>query len=306
MDALRTAITCGFFLVFTGCTSMFSRTQPSSDQKSPKTIFDWKIGAEDEKGAQKEATGDDEPEEPNEIATDRPDFTEASSTVGRGRIQLEAGYTYYRNRETGVSGAHSFPEALLRIGMFADWFEWRIAQNFTSTRTYAGDGSTFGTTGGDDLYLGIKLGLTEQKKYLPETAFIVQMTMPTGPPALTAGRVLPGANLLFGWDVIPDLISCGGSVQGNAAVDDDGHSFLELAESFTIGYTLTRKLGAYTEIFGIQPQGATASGAGPQYYFDGGFTYKFTPNFQYDIRAGIGLNRQSDDYFIGTGFGVRY
>lgn len=26
----------------------------------------------------------------------------------------------------------------------------------------------------------------------------------------------------------------------------------------------------------------------------------------YDVRTGIGLNRQSDDYFIGTGFAVRY
>ena len=40
--------------------------------------------------------------------------------------------------------------------------------------------------------------------------------------------------------------------------------------------------------------------------FNGGFTYKFSPNLQYDIRAGVGLNDHSDDYFVGTGLSVRY
>lgn len=309
MSVFRTASICLLFLTASGCATFFSRTQNSESEKSAKTIFDWQIGPKDDDVESKdddEKEKEGEPEEPEPIATDRPDFTEASSTVGRGRIQLEMGYTYSRNKETGVASAHSYPEALLRIGMFADWFEWRIAQTHNTTRAYSGEGATFSSTGGEDLYLGVKLGLTEQKKHLPETALILQMTVPTGPPGLTAGRVLAGANLLYGWDVIPDLITCGGSIQGNSAVDDDGHSYLELAESFTIGYTITRKLAAYTEIFGIQPHGATAPGTGPQYYFDGGFTYKFTNNFQYDIRAGVGLNRQSDDYFIGTGFAVRY
>lgn len=42
------------------------------------------------------------------------------------------------------------------------------------------------------------------------------------------------------------------------------------------------------------------------HYFNGGFTYRVTPNFQLDIRAGLGLSRAADDFFTGTGFAVRY
>ena len=44
----------------------------------------------------------------------------------------------------------------------------------------------------------------------------------------------------------------------------------------------------------------------PQHYFNGGFTYRLTPDIQFDVRTGVGLNRHADDFFAGTGFAVRY
>lgn len=269
-----------------------------------KTLLSWEVPKKNgEKDDKKDSNGDsengNEPEN-DVIATDRPDFTEASSTVGRNRIQLESGYTYSRNREAGVQNQHSYPEALFRIGMFADWFEWRIAQNYSSTHM---PGAV--SQGPEDLYVGVKLALTEQKEYMPESALIIQATVPTGPDSTTTGKTLPGMNYLFGWD-ITDKISMGGSIQGNAAVTDSGQSYLELAQSVTVGYSFTEKLGSYIEWFGIEPFSGNAPDIGPYYYFDGGFTYKFTPNFQYDIRAGVGLNKQSDDFFVGAGFAVRF
>lgn len=268
------------------------------------------------------ADADEPPAPPVEepLASDRPDFTEASSTVGKGRVQLEAGYTFARDRAGGVTTtSHSYPEALLRIGMIADWFEFRVGQNFGNVRsgssceTLTGDPSstsvgsgTFTAGGAEDLYLGIKFGLTEQKGVLPEMALVVQTQVPSGHRDFTAGRVLPGLNLLYGWDVIPDRISCAGSSQANRAIDADAHGYVELAQSFTVGYTLTEKFGAYTEWFAFFPSGATAEGVTAQHYANGGFTYRVTPNFQLDIRAGLGLSRSADDFFAGTGFAVRY
>jgi len=37
-----------------------------------------------------------------------------------------------------------------------------------------------------------------------------------------------------------------------------------------------------------------------------GFIYFFTEDFEMDIRAGIGLNGQANDFLAGTGFAVRY
>jgi hypothetical protein len=253
----------------------------------------------------KAANGNDA-DEPKPLESDRPDFTEASSTVGRGRIQLESGYTFIRDRANGsTSNSHSYPELLLRIGLFADWFELRLGQNFGNSRTLA-PAFVENLAGRDDAYLGVKLALTEQKKYLPETALILQTTVPTGHRDFTAEQVLPGVNYLFGWDVIKDCLSCGGSLQANRAFDDVGHYYVEVAQSLTVGYTLTQKLGAYTEWFAFYPSGALSPDVGPQHYFDGGFTYKVTDNLQLDIRAGVGLNRHADDFFVGSGFAVRY
>jgi Putative MetA-pathway of phenol degradation len=277
-------------------------------EKSPKTLLEWSVGKnckDEDKKEDAEADGD-EPDD-DTIVTDRPDFTEASSTVGRGRIQLETGYTYIGDRAGDIRNSrHSYPEALLRVGMFAEWFEFRIAHSFLSEAN--GDASTRSTlTGPQDLYLGVKLGLTEQsedKRFLPETAVILQMFAPVGHREFTANQVLYGFNGLFGWD-INDFLAAGGSFGANRNVDDDGQGFITFHTSFTINYTLTEKLGAYTEWFGLFPQGASTP-IFPQNYFDGGFTYKPVPYMQFDLRAGVGLNEHADDFFVGVGYSVKY
>jgi hypothetical protein len=282
--------------------------------KPPKTLFDWAIGKKNGNG--------NGGEEEDVIETDRPDFTEASTTVGRGRIQLESGYTFsHDGGGANRLSASSYPEMLWRIGMFAEWFELRIGQNFF-TETETVNGVRQKNSGADDLYLGVKLALAEQKGWLPETAVILQMTVPTGAAAFTANEVQPGINLLYGWDIIKDCVSLGGSSQINRnrgqlggdfpVIPDDlpgataGHPFVEIAQSLTVNYTLTRKLGAFTEWFALLPHSATDPEIGPEYYFDGGFTYKVTNNFQLDIRGGVGLNRHAEDFFVGSGFAVRY
>lgn len=287
---------CVLFLLAAsaGCASV------RTGDAGPKALFKWSA-AEDAP-----AENPDAPPPSDTIVTDRPDFTEASSSVGRDRIQIETGYTFFRDKSDGTTTQfHSYPETLLRIGMFADWFEWRVGQNFGTQRITSG-GPADTLTGAQDLYVGTKIALTEQSKILPETAVIFQATLPTGRREYTAGRVQPGINYLFGWEVIPDAISLGGSVQGNATRDDDGHSYLTLANSLTVGYTLSEKVGAFTECFAFYPHGATAADVGPEYYFDGGFTYRVTDDFQLDIRAGVGLNRRADDFFSGAGFAYRY
>src|SRR5262249_879773 len=57
------------------------------------------------------------------------------------------------------------------------------------------------------LYLGGKRALTEQKGWLAATVVIPQMTVPTGSGEVTAGRILPGVNVDFGWEVIKDVFN---------------------------------------------------------------------------------------------------
>jgi hypothetical protein len=134
-------------------------------------------------------------------------------------------------------------------------------------------------------------------------ALVPQMTVPTGANAFTADEVLPGVNWLYGWD-INDFLSTAGSTQFNRVIDETGGSYTEWAQSWTVGYSLTDQVGAYTEWFAFFPHSADT--AQPEHYFDGGFTYQFSNDIQWDIRAGVGLNDAADDYFVGTGLSIRF
>jgi len=238
------------------------------------------------------------------LVTDRPDFTEASSTVGRGVVQLEAGYTYTFNDDPGeVLASHSYPETLLRVGILAQWLEFRIDWNYAEQRAGVGFGAVR-ARGSEDLTVGFKIGLTPQEGILPEMALIPQLSIATGEDGFTAGEELPGILWIYGWEV-NDFIVTAGQTTLNRAVDEvTGEAFGEFSQSWTIGYSLTDRLGAYTEWFGIVPDGADTERT--THFFNGGFTFLVTNDLQLDIRGGVGLNEAADDYFLGTGFAKRF
>lgn len=254
------------------------------------TLFLWSQGTGE--------TGGPDLDEP--LVTDRPDFTEASSTVGRGVAQLEIGYTYtFDDDGTTSTKSHSYPEPLLRYGILQDWLELRVGWNYASEETGAAR-----TSGGEDLYLGFKIGLTPQDEFLPEMALIPQMTVPTGANAFSSDEALPGVNWIYSWG-INDFLSIAGSTQFNRARDEGtGATYTEWAQSLTAGYSLTDELGAYTEWYAFFPNGADT--ARVEHYFNGGFSYLVSNDIQWDIRAGTGLTDASDDFFVGTGLSIRF
>ena len=257
-------------------------------------------------GNGKNGNGTNGNDEEKPLKSDRPDFTEASSTVGLGRVQLEAGYTFLRDRDRGTTTTlHSYPEALFRIGMFAEWFELRVGQNVFSERIRSPQ-ENLRNTGRTDLYLGVKLALLEQKESLPEVAMILQTNIPSGANAFNAREMLPGVSLLYSWDLIEDCLALAGSTQINRVRDDSAHFYTEVAQSLSFAYTLSDRLGAYTEWFAFFPTSGLDSSAAPRHFLDGGFTYLLTDNFQLDIRAGVGLNRRADNFFAGSGFVIRF
>jgi len=258
------------------------------------TLMVWNSAAEASGGP----PGWDEP-----LASDRPDFTEASCTVGRGVCQLEMGFTYFQD-DLGSDHlqAYTYPEMLLRMGVYADWLELRLAWTYGNELIATG-GIRNRTAGVEDLYLGLKLGLTPQQGILPEMSLMPQMTVPLGSD-FSVNRVLPGVNWLYGWD-INETFSTAGSTQLNLSVDGGINAeYVEFAQSWTIGYTLTEKLGAYTEWFVLVPAGVDT--AQTEHYLDGGFTYRVTNNLQLDIRAGKGISGASVDFFAGSGLVARF
>lgn len=271
------------------------RVVDAQDDVFPKTLFRW---------SQESAEPQDEEHE-DKIVTDRPHFSEASSLVGLGRVQIETGYTYVRDSDNGsVVQTHSFGEPLLRAGLFAEWFEFRLGYTYLveQSRTPGGPNSRF--SGSDDLYVGAKLALTEQSGWLPEMAIFPQARIPTGSSHFTNSQVLPGFNLAYSWK-LNDWIELECNTQLNRRRDDFSHFYTEFIQTANVEYDLTDRIGAFTEWIVFVPSGSLT--AQTEHYFHGGFVYLLSNDVQIDIHSAIGLNRPADNLaFTGMGLSFRF
>jgi hypothetical protein len=253
-----------------------------SADAGPRTLLESLLGSE-----WASHTDDREAEAQPRVDADRPHLPEASTTVGKGRLVLESGYTF---SEKGSVQTHSYPEAVLRAGVFSDWFELRIGQNFITQ-----DGSV------SDTYVGIKLALTEQFGYFPQVAIIPQMTIATESHSEVDGRVLPGLNVDCSWEVIKNFFNVELLIATNRVRDDTRGTDLEIATGLTAAVNPWRNLEVFAEWDAFYPVNSKNRQEAVS-----GLVYFITKDIAVDIRAGIGLNRQARDFLAGTGFVVRY
>ena len=130
--------------------------QAPRGQKSPKALVEALTRNNENRGTS-------EPSESQRLDPDRPHLPEASTTAGKGRMILEGGYTFNQGKASSPS-AQDAPEALFRAGILTEWFEVRVGQNFLK------QGRSL--TGIQDLYVGAKVALNGQKRYLPGIALI--------------------------------------------------------------------------------------------------------------------------------------
>jgi len=276
-----------------------AHAEPASAQSTangPKTLLEAVIGTDD---------GNKNGNEDERLDPDRPHFPEATTAVGKDRAVLESGYTLSKKGSSFLS--QSYPESLLRVGMFADWFEFRIGQNFLHEEEKTG-GTTNVRTGAQDLYLGMKFALTQQKDLLPAIAVIPQMTVPTGSSTLTSNRVLPGLNVDMSWEIVKNFFSVEVLVGNNEVAgkyaDEIHTSHFETSTGITGVFQVTRKLEAFAEWDAIyQIDGAER---GPRHYAVGGLVYFISSDLEVDGRVGVGLNDRSNNLIGGVGFAVRF
>jgi hypothetical protein len=269
------------------------------DCQPRKTLMQWSYGTTFSDGP----PGMDEP-----LEADRPGFTESPVTVGRGVLQIESGYMFTTDSSAGVrTSDHSFPQTLFRIGMLAEWFEFRLQYNYeindVTLPHVVGPGGHLHSSGSDDLLLGMKFCLTPQEKILPAMGIIPSITVPSGSPAFTQGEVMPGLEWAYSWE-INKVFSLEMTTGIDRERDDAGNIFTQFAQAASLGFNLTKNLGGYTELYMFSPTGRTTEQV--QYGADGGFTYRVTNNLQLDIEAGVGLNAAADDFFAGAGAVVRF
>ncbi|MHC4478056.1 MAG: transporter [Planctomycetota bacterium] len=234
-----------------------------------------------------------------DLGTDRPDQTEASSTIPRGYAQLETGWLHSRDDDADVQ-TDVVPQSLLRYG---------LAGNLELRLNYAGyfrEDAAADSEGSGDLAVGAKVKFWNENGWRPETAIITHLAMPSGKTPFSSERFDPDYRLAF-THTLSDRVSLAYNLgqAWKSEVDSTGDRDTRPDFQYTaaLGIGLTDWLGCFVEFFGDIP---TANANGPANSFDGGLTYMMTENLQLDVYSGVGLSDGADDWFIGAGFSVRF
>jgi hypothetical protein len=231
------------------------------------------------------------------LSSDRPDFTEGTSTVPLGHVQLEAGITW---QEIGEEDSLSAGELLIRYS-FTDNLEARLGLGSWTRIEVPGDQ----LDGYEDPVVQMKIRLTppadDRPPGFPAVALLVGTSVPVGSEELTADEWEPEALLAFDW-ILSDMISLGANL-GVAFPSADGDRFDQVLASVSAGIAATDRLGVFVETYGFseeEPDGEATQ------YVDTGVTFALTDGLQLDARIGFGLNDPSPERFVGVGVAARW
>ena len=244
------------------------------------------------------------------IETERHDFTQSATTVGRGIVQIESGYSYFfKETPEEKESAHTFPELLLRIGLSED-IEFRLRWN----HAWVFKEEEPDRIGAEDLRFGFKLQLTRERcnSLLPTSALEIRGLAPTGADTFSTGTAQFSLDYIYQWTLVEGITLAGSTGFGTEGFGEFGlvpdleenDYFNAYSQSAVLGFELGEKNTLYTEWFGIFSDGLEEEFSVS--VLNAGIDHYFSDNFVFDIRMGFGLTEDSDDFFTGVGGGFRF
>jgi len=261
----------------------------------------------------------------NLISTDRPDFTDATFSVGTGVTIIETGYTYRRafDHEANVEQSRrSIPEALIRYGL-TDEFEIRLKWNgyVMSDLQDFNTGLRKQLFGTDDLITSIKYEVWQQNGALPMLTFLTGSTLPSGTNGISSNQVQPFVNFVAGWGFRRWLylkLSTGIDWQKTSVstlfgggYEPNGPIVVALRDNINVYhfsssllYQALPRVGGFAEFFGFAQTNGRDNR--PAIYFDTGLYLYATTSVQFDVRYGVRLSERVNELFTGAGLSVRY
>jgi hypothetical protein len=246
----------------------------------------------------------------DEIETDRDSFTPATTTAGVRRLIVEAAYSFVDNR--GIKETHSVPELILRYGL-TDRVELRLGWNYEVGGV--GNSTTGADATADDptaerasilreytLAYGAKVRVTDQDRWVPQTAVILQGFTPTGGSAGSSPATQLIATGIAGWE-LPRRWKLDAAVRYGTASEEGDH-FHTWAPSAVLRVPLGERWVAHAEYFGLFSTGREQNIT--KHFVSPGLHYLVTPDLEVGVRVGWGLNDQSARFFSNAGVGWRY
>jgi len=233
------------------------------------------------------------------IVTDRPDATEASSTVGKGTLQIETGGLYESFEKNNIkSETFTYNTSLVRYGIL-DNIELRLGWNFVEGVTAVNGNRLDNVTSGfSPLLIGVKIDVAEEKNGMPEIAFVGHV-FPVFSASADYRPETTGVDFRF---ALSHTLSEKSSLGYNIGAQW-GNDSPEAAAIYTVAYSysLSDKFGFYAELYGDLPEDNSAN-----HYWDAGFTYLASKDLQFDIYTGSGITDGQDLLFaLGLSYRMR-
>jgi hypothetical protein len=236
--------------------------------------------------------------------TDRDSFTPSTKTVEAGRWILESAYSFIDNRRT--KERHSFPEFIARYGL-GERVELRLGWNYevgggsSSISANAGGESFFpdGLARESEISYGLKLAVTEQSRWRPESALIIAAFTPTSGEETATQLVL---TYVFGWEFANEW-KLDSSIRFSAD-SERGDRFEDWAPSIVLKKSFREKWDAHIEYFSIFTRNKEQDRS--VHYISPGLHYLLNEDTEIGVRVGWGLNDQSADFFVNAGIGLRF
>ncbi len=227
------------------------------------------------------------------LQPDRPGLSTGTYTMTPKMYQVEFGYQRSFGRAIPRVDSSVFPEFLIRTGLTSQveislfWPGWesQFSDNSSDQRSIS------------SVALGGKVRLHESE-HLNFTA-IAQFNFAFESPT-SSFNVDPTLGVVWDYDG-KGAISWFGALQlSSEGIKNDRTTFGQFAIGSTI--QISERLSIFTEYFN-----SISVSSNPEVYhpINGGFTFLVSPKIQFDLYAGVGLNKNTD-HFIGSGFAVLF
>ena len=228
-------------------------------------------------------------QETDAIQTDRPDQTETPAVTPLKMLQIETGFNF--EKTNNVTSSLLIPNILWKYGISRN-LEIRLLTEFSLNKEYSEKSS-----GISPIVMGFKYKLLEENGIIPKTSFIGHLGLPNWNSSKFKLNNLAAQFRFTMQHNVTEKIS----ISYNLGSEwEDFNSDPPFVYTLSTGYSISKKLGSYIEIFGFAPQNQKSS-----HNFDGGFTYLLSNNAMVDVSGGIGLTENAPKYYYAFGFSFR-
>ena len=251
-------------------------------------------------GSAPAAAADEEP-----ICADRPGLATPTCTVPAGMVQVETTFIdWTRDRSGGVrSDETSIGDSAIKLGLTGRAHVELIVAPFVRSRV-SEDGRRQTASGFGDLTVAAKYRLTSEESPV-QVAVRPYVKIPAAKRSLGNGKVEGGVVVPIEYAIPRSPLSLAISPQLDLVADGDGsgHHFAA-TQVVGLAFPLSERLSASAE--GLVSWDWDKDGTVRHYAAGGSLAYLVSNDVQLDAGANFGLNRNTPDVQLYTGFAIRF